>query len=140
MDTRATAGEAPFTWSPTLAQAAAFMAQDAATRQDTTSDVDSLGRDTRTRDTDCGYVSSAQVTESQSRDLTNDPFNVWTIWKQNDVPRLYPILYSPVLYPPTYTVGALGRYRSSSGVDYWVLNVGTQSDSTATAPVKKTRR
>jgi hypothetical protein len=132
MQFRASKGEARFEWSPNLAKAAAWMAKDSATRATTAGNTDSFGRDPRTRATDCGYRTDAQVaTESQARVLTSDPYNVWMLWKQNDTSRMYPILYSPVMYPPTYTVGALGRYRDSAGLDYWVLQAGTLADTGA---------
>jgi hypothetical protein len=137
MQFRASKGEARFEWSPNLAKAAAWMAKDSATRATTAGDTDSLTRLPLARATDCGYradatVGERAVGESQIRVLTSDPYNVWMLWKQNDTSRMYPILYSPVMYPPTYTVGALGRYRDSAGLDYWVLNVGTLADTGTT--------
>jgi hypothetical protein len=48
--------------------------------------------------------------------------------------RMSRILYSPLLYSPTYTAAALGRYKDSFGITYWVLYAGTLPDSGSVPP------
>lgn len=127
---RASFGLPAYSWSPALAQAAAWMAHDAVRLQGAvpTTDVDSLGRDARTRDTDCGYRSDAQVREGADRFWTAYAQNIWTIWVPNDLSTWW-IEHSSAGFPPVYTVGALGRaHDAASGADYWVLDVGTLPD------------
>jgi uncharacterized protein YkwD len=134
MARRASYGLPALGWSTALAQSSAWMARDRAARGDYgTGDLDSLGRTMRTRDTDCGYRSDAQVGEAAVRLWTTDPVNIVNIWAGSADPiRLFQILHSSAQYPPVYTVGALGRWHdSSSGADYWVMDVGTLADSGA---------
>lgn len=134
MNKRAASRLPAFTWSPSLAQAAAYMAKDDAVRGDFRSTVDSAGRDTRTRATDCGYRSDAQVGESSYWIWQiNDAGSIFNLWFGNG-PGMYSIVYSYSGFPPAYTVAALGKARAANGVDYWVLDAGTLTDNGAPAP------
>lgn len=127
MAKRAASGLQPFTWSDSLAKSSAWMARDNAQRNTYQSTIDSLGRDPRTRDTDCGYRSDAQVGESAywTYQISNGG-SVYNLWYGNG-PNMYSITYSYSGFPPVYTVGAIARYRASNGMDFWVLDVGTDN-------------
>jgi hypothetical protein len=133
---RSANGKPAYEWSEDLARAAAWMAQDRATRRATnTSDLDSLGRYARERATDCGYRGDAQVSESAGRMWTRDPFNVWNLWKGGDPQRTYWAVRYSTQYPPNHTVAALGRvFDAATGADFWVLNMGTQPDASGPVP------
>lgn len=136
-DYRVNHGLARLTWSPSLAQAAAWMAQDAANRYDATSQIDSLGRAPRQRDTDCGYRADAEVNESLVRLASSSPVNAWNLWQYFNNLQIWAITY----YGGQYTVGALGRgYATGQTLPYfWVLDVGTLPDQGGPPPATATR-
>jgi len=140
MNTRTGVGESPLTWSPQLAQAGAWMAKDMATRRDIYTATDSLGRDTRTRDTYCGYRSDAQVSEARVQSFLSDPYGVYSTWQYACCGEFNGILYAPAYFPPGWSVAALGHYHCTTCPypDYWVLEAGTLPESGGIAPPTNT--
>jgi hypothetical protein len=143
-DRRNALGLPAFTWSPTLAQSAAWMAQDIASSQPSAvppSGVDNIGRDVRPRLTDCGYRSDAQVWETAMFMWATDPFSAVSIWYGNDTFRMFQALNSSAQRPPVYTAAALGWYYDAGSAKYfWVMDLGTITNSTSWAPTKKASR
>ncbi len=132
MGRRTDLGLPVYTWSNNLAQSAAWMAKDISINQSSSvppTDLDSLGRNIRTRATNCGYRTDAQVWETSMFMWVSDPFGVIGIWQGNDAFRFFQALHSSTQYPPIYTTAALGyTHDSVSGKYFWVMNLGTLPD------------
>jgi hypothetical protein len=137
---RINGGKPALQWSNTLAQSAMWMARDTVPRYGNTnlrpSLIDSLGRDTRTRLTDCGYRSDAGVGSAIARVTIDNPDGVFTIWQADLYLDLYRLIHD---IPQSYTVGALATaFNPNTTSPYypyiWVLDVGTQPDASAPNP------
>jgi hypothetical protein len=124
MGRRAALGLPAFTWSPVLAQGAAWMAADIAAHQPDAvppAETDSLGRSLATRTIDCG---DSAVWETAMYVYQTDPFGVVSIWYGNDTFRMWQVLHAGSPGYPTYSHAALG-YAQANGRWYWVMDLGS---------------
>lgn len=127
---------APLIWSDTLSQSATWMAYDASRRvgnSDPTypSLTDSLGRDTRTRLTDCGYRSDAGVSSSVLKVVTSNPSGAFNVWLGYNNLQLYRLIHDPAL-----KVAGLGLVTAPMSFYpyWWAIDAGTLPDASAPQP------
>ncbi len=117
--------ENKYTWSNTLSQAAVWKAQDMA-NNNYLGLVDSLGRDVRTRLTDCGYNPTFPVGENVAGGLTFFyADNVLSNW-------VFDLAQWDLVVSPNYTIAGIAHAYGpfSTLKNYWVLVVGTTTPST----------
>jgi uncharacterized protein YkwD len=119
----------PYSWSNTLSQAADWMAHDMANRN-YVGHIDSLGRDTRTRLTDCGYDATVIFGESVGGGIAYEYGNSLTLSMWEFAPSDVNNITSP-----NYTVAGIAQAYNAFSTDiyYWVLVVGVAGTATPTA-------
>lgn len=131
----------PLVWSDTLARSATWMAYDASHRVGNSdasypSLIDSLGRDTRTRLTDCGYRTDANVSSSVLKVVTSSPGGAFSVWQGYSNLAFYRLIHDPSL-----RVAGLGMINApwSFYPYWWAIDAGTLPDTgTAPTPVPPT--